>query len=255
MRIATICPACADDESIYVSANKYFVPADRVPWTTHPAKGLAVIDLTCKKGHTFSLKLQNLSFELLFETALLAYNDEYYRESVVSAASALERAMEFYIRYATKDTLDIDEVLKNIKNNTQREIGAFFALYALKEGRSFYTGKLKFNERENFRNRCVHQGLFPNPEDALDYLEFVYERIHKIVDSIRNGIKPQNFTGWVISLMEEGWKSKNPCSIMMAPTAFHATLSHITPEQHLPFDQQLERARIAREDVIRKRYL
>jgi hypothetical protein len=52
----------------------------------------------CKHGHHNVAALQHPKFEILFESGGQAFLDGYYREAVVSIATAIERFLEFYTR-------------------------------------------------------------------------------------------------------------------------------------------------------------
>src|SRR4030095_14773427 len=94
-----------------------------------------VYEFTCSKGHKNALIHQEEKFELLFESAVYAITDGYFREAVSSMASSIERLYEFAIKViAVKNGIDLPLLRnswKQINNQSERQIGAFIFLYLI----------------------------------------------------------------------------------------------------------------------------
>lgn len=85
MRIGLICPTCAQKQGGTGTWFRETIREDRL----YTGK--------CPKGHGLLLALQTLPHEMLFEIALNAIYDGYYREAVTSFCSSMERFFEFAI--------------------------------------------------------------------------------------------------------------------------------------------------------------
>lgn len=66
--------------------------------------------------------LQESKFELLFEMAVIAFIDGYYREVVASLAASIERLYEFYIfAVALNRGITEAEILHKLLTETQKK--------------------------------------------------------------------------------------------------------------------------------------
>ena len=117
---------------------------------------------TCSKGHKTTTVLQQQRFEILFEIGAHAILDGYYRESVSSFTSSLERFYEFAIRVfldnpSCPDTL-VQDCWKLVSRQSERQLGAFIVLWAA----AFRTTPdLLSNKDVEFRNEVIHKGTIP----------------------------------------------------------------------------------------------
>ncbi len=166
--------------------------------------------LTCSSGHRTTVWLQNLKFELLFDSGGLALLDGHSREAVSSIAAALERFMEFYVRIvalkhlAGQEPLEetikrfsvgqhepFEETWKRVSNQSERQIGAFLFIYLLENGKPpLFIDECKmqsYGEKENkhFRNAVIHKGYTPSQEQVIEYGEQVFQFIHTILAELR----------------------------------------------------------------------
>lgn len=135
-------------------------------------------DVTCESGHSFRAFLEKERFELLFEWAVHAFIDGYYREAVTSFASALERFYEFCI-YALIDghatSEEFDKAWRSLKFS-ERQFGAFSLMYLQATGRAC---PVPSQDEVRLRNDVVHNGKFPSRDEALQYGEVVRASITK----------------------------------------------------------------------------
>ena len=130
-------------------------------------------DYTCPKGHTTNVFVQNPRYELLYDFGVSAYLDGYYREAVLDFAAALERFYEHAI-YSLVGIKGASDNMKNfwnhIKKQSERQLGAFLALYFAKYGDA---PELPSNKQIEFRNNVTHKGYFPSKEETEEYAKFV----------------------------------------------------------------------------------
>lgn len=140
----------------------------------------------CAKGHEGIVVVDNLKFELLFDLGINAIIDGYYRESVASVTSALERFYEFFIKVIWRSNgLDyeiIDKNWKSISNQSERQLGAFITAYlSLAQGEV----PLLKNEQVSFRNNVIHKGEIPSKEKTIEYADGVLQLIDKSLEVLR----------------------------------------------------------------------
>lgn len=129
-----------------------------------------VIDLQCERGHHTFVVLQEAKFEILAEIAVTALGDGYYREAVASFAASLERLYEFYVQIVCRthsiDRAAFEATWKRLKKQSERQLGAFCALYLLEAGEA---PVLLPDRQVAFRNEVIHQGRIPSREEAVTY--------------------------------------------------------------------------------------
>ena len=145
-----------------------------------------VLKIECKFGHIEYTIVNQLKFEILSEFAVCAIVDGYYREAVMSFASSLERLHEYYISIICK-TLKINEIgfvesWKDIKNQSERQLGAFKFVFLLEEKIS--SAGLSNNKIE-FRNKVVHKGFFPERAEAIDFGQSVADITTTIISKLK----------------------------------------------------------------------
>lgn len=138
---------------------------------------------TCRNGHTMKTSVQNVRYELLFESGVVATLVGLHRESVSSIVASLERFYEFAIEVFTLrsgvDATTNDAAWKQVRSSSERQFGAFLFLFLVNFRRPFLTGKAlgEYEEMSSFRNKVIHQGRFPSHEEAMNYARYVFEVI------------------------------------------------------------------------------
>ncbi|VVQ30714.1 hypothetical protein [Pseudomonas fluorescens] len=137
---------------------------------------------TCPEGHQLVAILDNLPFELLFESGLEALADGYLRESVSSFAAALERLYEFSIRVqltaANVDASELELMWKSVAAQSERQLGMYIGMRTLKEGKQ----PVGLSPAQSaFRNSVIHKGYFPDIKEAFEFGEVVFNLILKEV--------------------------------------------------------------------------
>jgi hypothetical protein len=142
--------------------------------------------LTCARGHDSVTLLQAHKFEVLFELAVYAIVDGYYRDAVSSFTSALERFFEFYIDVQSHklgiDATEFTRAWKLVAKQSERQLGAFIFTYlcATKKPPEMLSGA-----SVEFRNNVIHAGQIPSREEAIKYGEQVAEVLTPILGELR----------------------------------------------------------------------
>ena len=134
----------------------------------------------CRNGHRVRNTILAERYEILSETAVNAIIDGYYRESVTSFTSSLERFFESYIEiiYQSKG-LDssYEKAWGNMKTSSERQLGAYIFTYLNEESE---IPMLLSRKRVEFRNEVIHKGRIPTIKEAICYGQAV-------VDIVRSG--------------------------------------------------------------------
>jgi hypothetical protein len=150
---------------------------------------------TCKNGHSVQFTLDNLRYEILYQSGIVALLFGFYREAVSSIAVATERFFEFASRamliHHGVEPAVVEEAWKHVKKQSQRQLGAFQFLYAATLRKPFREGKSRvtFDEQMSFRNNIIHLGELPPREEVVDYARYTFELIREIWANI-NAVVP-----------------------------------------------------------------
>ncbi|WBO21748.1 hypothetical protein [Sphingomonas abietis] len=152
---------------------------------TAPFNDSSVYRFECAQGHVYEIVLAQLRFEVLAETGMQALVDGYYRDAVASFAAALERVYQLYCEIVALSR-DIDETVfkstwKLVASQSERQLGMFIGLYMLENGDVPPQLPKKFVE---FRNKVIHQGLFPAENDAVDFGQAVVNLVQPLLNSM-----------------------------------------------------------------------
>jgi len=127
-------------------------------------------DLTCANGHKTQKVLCTTPYEILFQIAINAIIDGYYREAVSSFASSLERFYEYYVRITCyKHKIDhavYEDCRKLVSQQSERQLGMFIMAFVLE---SKERPKLLPDDMTKFRNDVVHKGKIPTRDDAIKF--------------------------------------------------------------------------------------
>ena len=142
---------------------------------------------TCSKGHALLMIADFQQFELLFESAMEAFADTYFRESVSSFASSLERFYEFSVQTLLIDqgvsTELIASMWKEVSNQSERQLGMFIGLHTSVLRKA---PQLLPNKMVSFRNNIIHKGHFPSIQDVYDFGNTVYDLLNSGMKGLRN---------------------------------------------------------------------
>lgn len=133
----------------------------------------------CKSKEEIQLNLEK--FQVLFDLGIICLKNGYYKEAVSDFAASLERVFEFSIRcILNKRNIEeevINSIWKEVKNQSERQYGAFIFLYAYEFKKEF---KLD-NKQIRFRNEVIHKGKFPNFDETYKYAKYIYYNIYNIL--------------------------------------------------------------------------
>ncbi len=174
MKISLTCPKCNYNGKAIVP--RYLVEV----------QDNGVYKMTCNAGHETVTCLQEQKFEILFDLALYAILDGYYREGVVNFASSLERFYEFYINVISIKR-DIDqkkyqEAVNKVTKQSERQLGAYIFVYLLENGT--LPKLLTENSQVKFRNDVVHNGKIPTRQEAIDFGQAVLDIIVPVLSKL-----------------------------------------------------------------------
>ncbi len=185
MKIQTTCLNCL----LTGKADNVFVHAEM--------RDDGVYDLTCELGHQFTIMVQQLKFEMLFDMGSLALLDGYFRESVATIAASLERFFQFYVevicrKMKLKDA-DIESAWKSVSMQSERQLGVFLFMYLIETKspiKSFiYDENIKQGSEtvkvSKFRNDVIHRGYIPSSEEAHIYADLVYRFMYRILKELK----------------------------------------------------------------------
>jgi len=163
LKIPLICSQCMNED---VSSAKFVALSE--------INDSNLYEVQCPKGHESYVVLQQQKFELLFDIGACALLDGYYREAVTSFTSSLERLYEFFIRAALLQTgiaaNDIETIWSHLGKQSERQLGAYIAIYTRECGT---TPALLSRKNVEFRNEVIHRGKIPNRSEAVAYGEAV----------------------------------------------------------------------------------
>lgn len=138
--------------------------------------------MECRNGHETITCLQEQKFELLFDLAVNAIIDGYYREAVTSFTSSAERFYEFYLKVISIKRGVSEEAFSNswgkVSSQSERQLGAYIFLYTVEKGE---LPPLLSNSKITFRNDVIHKGKIPTNEEAVSYGKAVLESLHPVL--------------------------------------------------------------------------
>ena len=143
----------------------------------------------------FALFIRKHRFETLFDLGTRALLDGYAREAVVNFAAALERCLEFYLRSALMERFaaqgrsiedaerELDAPWKLLISQSERQLGAFAAVYLSRQGRApdFLTPQGLGAE---FRNRVIHRGYLPREQEVQDYAAGLFALMNRLLGDL-----------------------------------------------------------------------
>lgn len=154
-------------------------------WVTIDDSGW--FEFPCLSGHSTIVALQNMKFELLFETGAYALLDGYPREAVATFSAALERYYEFHLTvlavYKGMRMDSFDAAWKLVSKQSERQLGAYLLSHAFEFGEN--PPSLK-PDLQKFRNDVVHNGLIPTEQEAIAFGDAVLKVIRTALAKLRS---------------------------------------------------------------------
>ncbi len=180
MRIEIVCGKCSEEAS---GIAQCFV---------EKISDNGFYDVRCPKGHEALVLTQTLRHEMLFEIALNAIVDGYYREAIASFAASAERFFEFAIRVICRKHQTHADLLANIwksvASSSERQFGAFVFLYSATFGAAPTTYE---NSLVSIRNKVVHKGQIPRAAEAERFGEATFRIIQISLSELRRKCCPE----------------------------------------------------------------
>lgn len=167
MKIPVRCPECGTKIEVEVVDDNYYK-----------------IECVCEKKCGLYAQMQK--FQILFDMGVVAVNEGYNREAVSNFASSLERYLEFYIKvllkYNNVNKEEFDKGWKEVKNQSERQLGAFFLLYL-----SYFKRPVEYINKNQikFRNEVIHKGKIPNQQETISYGENIYNFIKESLTEMK----------------------------------------------------------------------
>lgn len=132
----------------------------------------------CQHGHRVKATIDQFKYEILFEIAIQAIIDGYFREAVSSFTSALERFYEVFIKTVLIRNIryfnHIEEAWSKINNQSERQLGAYIFLYLENCGES---PVILSDSQVSFRNSVIHKGKIPSRDETIKYGNAVLDAI------------------------------------------------------------------------------
>ncbi|WP_157955052.1 hypothetical protein [Pseudomonas sp. S5D5] len=231
MLISLMCSKCME-ESI---ENSGVVPEGGLEIRTRavPVQTVGLYRGICPNGHNVLMMADFQQFELLFESAMEAFADSYYRESVSSFAAALERFYEFSIyTLLISNGVEIDNIKKmwsSVSRQSERQLGLYVGLFTSVFGEC---PKLLSEKDAAFRNGVIHKGHFPSPTDCFDFGRVVYELLNYNIRVLRERFADSMFRAGEVNRHEASKQLKEgeiPIVFKMATTVSLMTLDEPLP--------------------------
>lgn len=209
-------------------------------------EALALIE--CSRGHKSAILLQSQKFEVLLESAANALIEGYTLEAASSLSSAYERFFEFAINvFCKKSNIPkkaLEETFKQVAKQSERQIGGFLFLYLLEFG-THYTLNKKIPE---LRNRIIHQGYIPTPDEVISLGELIYQEILSITKLIKANLASE--MQQVIMETLQARDEKIPNETPRATTTGTIFFSLAMVEQKDNFQEALATYKDAREKLL-----
>ena len=142
----------------------------------------------CEKGHITISGLMTDLFNVLYNSAVDAYLKECFSESVMSFAASLERAYELFLKVILIKKefsfSEIEEFWKEIKNQSERQYGAFCVSY-LAETKTIWAIDKSMIE---FRNKVIHKGYLASSKEVENYAEYITKNLSQICKVMKENL-------------------------------------------------------------------
>lgn len=140
---------------------------------------------TCPKGHITIAGLMTELFDILYKSAVDSYMKKCLSESVMSFAASLERAYELFTKIVLlRQSFSFDQIenyWKEIKNQSERQYGAFCFCYLFVTKQSWHSD----SKMIEFRNKVVHKGYIATSEEVQVYAKYITNSLTTIIQIIK----------------------------------------------------------------------
>ena len=234
MQTFTTCMKCQIDDGIpnFSSNSVARIPDD------------GVIYSTCNKGHRTVTIIQEMKFEILSDMAIKAIVDGYYRDAIASFMGALERLYEFFIE-ATFRKHGIDKAAfsaanKALTNLSERQLGAFVAVFLLESGKS---PMLLPQKMTKLRNDVIHKGKFPDRAETVQFCQNALDCAMEVLYLL----KSEPFRETVNSIVDERIMERHKSATDIGINISTCSISTILSLTRLNWEGDIEDALTQRE--------
>lgn len=198
--------------------------------------------IICNDGHETVTCLLEQKFEVLFDLALNAILDGYYREAVTSFTPTLERFYEFYVNViCIKHNIGegvYAEILKKVIRQSERQFGAYLFVYLLE---NLAAPKLLSENQVSFRNDVIHKGKIPTRQEAIEYGQAVLDIIAPVLSRLNECERDhvQKAVGRHVNITKEQSKGKPVLCYMSISTTIR--INRVNNKAFLSVEDALSR--------------
>lgn len=175
--------------SICIECQK--IDPNRMVWADGEVNSNLIALCTCPNGHKLVSGLMHNLFDVLYTSAVQSYLQGCFSESVMSFTSALERTYEMFVKVIMLNeevSLDaIDKFWKEVKNQSERQYGAFCLQYIKITGEAW-----RIDGRQvSFRNNVVHKGYIATSLEVANYVEYTTACQFKLLNILHNNYQDE----------------------------------------------------------------
>jgi hypothetical protein len=233
MRVRASCPLClnqliqrnAGPEEMRIFLTETLVEAA----ITHERAAEAI----CPEGHTFMIGTSEPAYALVFERALQRLVAGDLRDAVLDAYTALDMytpTVAVRARYDADPTLTWDDIprlrseLRQSSSDANKALGAALAVASVVANRP----PPKFESRlAQLRNRAVHAGEYPAPEDT-EWAIFEVERMITGIDDMLTSAAPNRDPSFRLAVEIADYPPSKATSQAQSKLIFSSILSDTT---------------------------
>ena len=179
MKIILMCPSCGID-GLQLKEDKSGPVFPEVELDQWPL----FYEYTCKNGHQNVHTIQTELYELLFQQGTYCIMDGYYREAIGTYNAALERFFEYVIEiiFLTKNhNLEFEKLWKEVRNQSERQLGAFYFLWSYHFGES---PQFLDTNKVSIRNNVIHKGQLVSKKEAKEFGQYIFSYIRGLQNKL-----------------------------------------------------------------------
>lgn len=185
MKISKVCLTCKHEHQINPKQ------------ATAEVTDLPYLEFNCPLGHKYSYVTEDPLYEMIYDHALDAYEEENYFECYLSAVTTLERFRTDFIKAFAwekndKNSLDDDFKKSQAIRTSERSAGAFSAIGLIEFGSEAVPYINNMYVELQKRNGVIHGEIMPNKKTCEEMLEMVFRTVtyFNIKSSDENGRTP-----------------------------------------------------------------
>jgi hypothetical protein len=170
MKTVTLCVQCGPSRFVFDVQN---------------VNSTGIYESKCKQGHDIINVCQNEHYEMLFDMGIDCLLNENYRDSLTNICASVERFYQWCIfTFSLSQQIDyalIESTWKLMSTQSERQLGAFYALYL-----NFFSEKPRFIDYKyvKLRNDVTHKGYIPTRDQAYEYAQAIFNYIQEIMKKI-----------------------------------------------------------------------